>query len=66
MFFSVWIFLHLLVFSLGFVNYQLNDDNNNARAMFGYGFSTWFSLQSMKLDFTDLFLRLRFLPSYQL
>lgn len=40
LFFFVWIFLHLLVFALGFVNYQLNDDNNDARAMFGYGFST--------------------------
>jgi NADPH oxidase len=62
LFFSVWIFLHLLVFSLGFVNYQLNDDNNNARAMYGYGFSTWVSLHNMVLVFTQLFLRLRFLP----
>lgn len=41
LFFFVWIFLHLLVFALGFVNYQLNDNMNDARAMFGYGFSTW-------------------------
>lgn len=39
LFFFVWIFLHLLVFGLGFVNYQLNDDLNNARAMLGYGFT---------------------------
>ena len=39
LFFFVWVFLHLLVFAFGFVNYQLNDDFNNARASFGYGFS---------------------------
>lgn len=50
LFFFVWIFLHLLVFGLGFVNYQLNDDMNNARAMFGYGFSTWFTRRMWKWD----------------
>lgn len=40
LFFSVWIFLHLLVFAFGFVNYQLKDNLNDARAAFGYGFGT--------------------------
>ncbi|CAG8471586.1 11249_t:CDS:2 [Paraglomus occultum] len=34
-FFSVWIILHALVFSLAFVNYVYHDDLNNARTMFG-------------------------------
>ena len=38
LFFSVWIVLHLLVFAFGFIHYQLNDDFNNARAAFGYGY----------------------------
>lgn len=38
LFFFVWIFLHLLVFALGFVNYRLSDNMVNARAMFGYGY----------------------------
>lgn len=46
LFFFVWIFLHLLVFALGFVTYQLNDNNNDARAMFGYGFSTYFFIRN--------------------
>ena len=39
LFFFVWVFLHLQVFAFGFVHYQLNDNLNNARASFGYGFS---------------------------
>jgi len=35
MFFGVWIFLHLLVAVFGFLNYQMNDNLNNARATFG-------------------------------
>lgn len=42
LFFAVWILLHLLVFGLGFVNYQLVDNMANARATFGYGYSTSF------------------------
>ena len=38
LFFFVWVLLHLLVFAFGFVHYQLNDNLNNARALFGYGF----------------------------
>jgi NADPH oxidase len=39
LFFFVWIFLHLLVGLFGLMNYQMNDDFNNARATFGLGFS---------------------------
>ena len=39
LFFFVWVFLHLLVFAFGFINYQLKDNLNDARAAFGYGFS---------------------------
>ena len=41
LFFSVWIFLHLLVFAFGFVHYELNDNLTQARAMLGYGFSAY-------------------------
>lgn len=34
-FFSVWIFLQLLVAVFGFANYELKDNNVNARATFG-------------------------------
>lgn len=44
LFFGVWIFLHLLVAVFGFVNYQLKDDFNNARAQFGITFSQQFHL----------------------
>jgi NADPH oxidase len=33
--FCVWIFLHLLVTAFGFLNYQMKDNLNNARATFG-------------------------------
>ncbi|KAG6891275.1 hypothetical protein C0995_008527 [Termitomyces sp. Mi166 len=35
LFFGVWIFLHLLVAVLGFLNYQLKDNSVNARQTFG-------------------------------
>lgn len=35
LFFSVWIFLQLLVAVFGFANYQLKDNNVNARAALG-------------------------------
>jgi len=41
LFFFLWIFLHLLVFAFGFVHYQLKDNLDNARALFGYGFSAY-------------------------
>lgn len=40
MFFFVWIFLHLLVFVLGTLHYQLKDNLVTARATFGVTFST--------------------------
>jgi hypothetical protein len=40
MFFGVWILLHMLVFALGFINYQLKDNSVNARKEFGITFST--------------------------
>jgi len=38
LFFGVWIFLHLLVAILGFINYQLKDNSEDARALFGVTF----------------------------
>lgn len=38
LFFSVWIFLHLLVALFGFMTYQLRDNNTQARATFGVTF----------------------------
>lgn len=38
MFFFVWIFLHVLVALFGFMNYQMKDNFNTARATFGLGF----------------------------
>jgi NADPH oxidase len=35
LFFIVWIFLHLLVITFGFLNYELKDNTVNARATFG-------------------------------
>lgn len=35
LFFIVWILLHLLVITFGFLNYQLKDNTVNARATFG-------------------------------
>ncbi|KAK7443994.1 hypothetical protein VKT23_015391 [Stygiomarasmius scandens] len=39
LFFGVFILLHLLVGVLGFLHYQYKDNLNNARHMFGLGFS---------------------------
>ena len=39
MFFFVWCFLHVLVFVLGTLHYQLKDNLNTARATFGVTFS---------------------------
>lgn len=38
LFFFVWILLHLLVAVFGFLNYQLKDNSDNARATFGVTF----------------------------
>ncbi|CAG8568609.1 3572_t:CDS:2 [Dentiscutata heterogama] len=35
LFFGVWIFLHILVFFMAFLNYLFNDDLENARQTFG-------------------------------
>ncbi|CAG8495043.1 6173_t:CDS:2 [Dentiscutata erythropus] len=35
LFFGLWIFLHILVFFMAFLNYLLNDDLENARKTFG-------------------------------
>lgn len=40
-FFSVWVFLQLLVAVFGFANYQLKDNLNNARATFGVTYGEW-------------------------
>jgi NADPH oxidase 2 len=37
-FFSVWIFLHILVAVFGFMTYQMKDLYNNARSTFKLGF----------------------------
>ena len=39
-FFGVWIFLHLLVAVFGFVHYQLKDNLDDARALFGVTFGS--------------------------
>ena len=38
LFFGVWVFLHLLVAVLGFINYEFKDNSENARALFGVTF----------------------------
>lgn len=38
LFFFTWIFLHLLVFTFGWLNYQLKDNSVGARATFGETF----------------------------
>ena len=43
LFFGTWIILHLLVAAFGFVNYHWKDDMENARAKFGYTFSSQFN-----------------------
>ena len=45
-FFFSWVFLHLLVFAFGWVNYQLKDNEVNARALFGETFGELSSLLS--------------------
>ena len=40
MFFFVWVFLHVLVFVLGTLHYQLKDNLVGARTTFGVTFST--------------------------
>ena len=42
LFFSAWILLHLLVAVFGFLNYDLKDNLNDARATFGITFSAFF------------------------
>lgn len=44
MFFGVWILLHLLVAVFGFIHYQLKDNSEGARALFGITFRTSFIL----------------------
>ena len=41
LFFSIWIFLHLVVAIFGFLNYQLKDNFTNARATFGITFGAF-------------------------
>lgn len=41
LFFFVWIFLHALVFALGFIHYQLKDNLTGARATFGITFGSF-------------------------
>ncbi len=36
--FGVWILLHVLVFGLGIVHYNMKDNLNTARSLFGLGF----------------------------
>ena len=36
--FGAYIFLHLIVFVLGFLHYQLKDNSSNVRALVGLGF----------------------------
>ncbi|KAI3613221.1 nadph oxidase isoform 2 [Moniliophthora roreri] len=38
-FFGVWIFLHILVAALGFINYQFKDNLQNARRTFGFTYA---------------------------
>jgi hypothetical protein len=40
--FAAWIFLHLLVITIGFLNYKLKDNFNNARADFGITYGRFF------------------------
>lgn len=37
--FGVYVFLHLIVFSLGFLHYQLNDSFSNVRGIVGLGYA---------------------------
>jgi NADPH oxidase len=46
LFFGVWIFLHLLVASLGFTHFSWKDNLTNARALFGVTYRAQFSLYS--------------------
>lgn len=39
-FFALWVLVHALVFSFGFVHYQLKDNLNGARGTFGWTFAT--------------------------
>ncbi|KAG9226910.1 hypothetical protein CCMSSC00406_0003417 [Pleurotus cornucopiae] len=39
LFFGVWIFLHILVAVFGFFHYQMKDNLNTARSLFGLGFT---------------------------
>jgi NADPH oxidase 2 len=42
--FGVYILLHLVVFTMGFLQYQLKDNNSNARSEVGLGFGESVSL----------------------
>jgi len=41
LFFGVYIFLHVLVWTLGFLHYQLKDNSEGARLVFGPTFRTF-------------------------
>ena len=43
-FFSVWIFLHILVAAFGFLNYQVKDNLVTARSTFGVTYGEFFGL----------------------
>lgn len=42
LFFGIWIFLHMLVAIFGFFHYQLKDNSENARALFGITFRAFY------------------------
>jgi NADPH oxidase len=44
LFFGVWVVLHLLVAVFGFFNYQLKDNNVDARATFGVTYGSYIPL----------------------
>lgn len=48
--FGVYVFLHLIVFSLGFLHYQLKDSFSNVRGLVGFGYR-----ESFALDFNTIY-----------
>ncbi|KAF7798141.1 hypothetical protein EIP86_009357 [Pleurotus ostreatoroseus] len=51
LFFFVWIFLHILVYTLGAMHYSLKDNLVGSRATFGETFGEWPSCTEAKLVF---------------
>lgn len=56
LFFGVWIFLHILVAVFGFFHYQMKDNLNTARSLFGLGFSEWSRFGRRPLAVCSVFL----------